>query len=115
MVTIGAGGGYANSWYEHAGNGGQTIIRVNRLSYVADGGEGADRWSFGYSPATFLITDGLFSDNTTPYGGQGTTTYYNYGAGGRGRSYWYWYYDNPYKGPYSGNQGAVIIRYPVAP
>lgn len=118
-VTVGAAGsGGYDYWDPRAGNpGSASSFEVGSDSLISPGGAGGNFG--GYTPiASVLITNGLFSDNTQPYGGSGgrrlTTPavpgWGSYGSGGFSA----WPSGNHEAGS-SGISGLVIIRYPVYP
>lgn len=85
MVVVGGGGvgGFVyNDWgadRQNGGNGGNSSFNNTITTRTVTGGAGGNKYNLGEVGSTFdyvpddgpLITDGLFSDNTTRYGGQG--------------------------------------------
>lgn len=124
-ITIGGGGGQGT--YHEGVNGqygGSTSANGAGITQFSSGGEGGRSSYYGnwyglrYPTEGTLITEGLYSDNTTSYAqrpGSGypyranTDNWGTPGSGGRGANYGW---DDPGN---RGLSGAVIIRYPIYP
>lgn len=121
VVKVGVGGGAGYNHYEDAyGRAGTaTTFSLGPISLTASPGGAVIYGGWPPQAPSVLITDGLFSDNTTSYGGSGgkysnrlapVPGWGSYGSGGFGATPGGWHDAGG-----AGYAGAVIIRYPILP
>lgn len=121
VITIGVGG-QPGTYHDSAsiGRGGTaTTFILGSVNQTSAGGGEVYPYNSPPQAPSVLITDGLFSDNTTRYGGSGgkfgnalapVPGWGNYGSGGYGAV------PNGFHDSGSaGLSGGVIIRYPILP
>lgn len=121
VITVGVGGAAGYYHYEDAyGRAGTaTTFKLGPISETAAPGAAVGYGGWPPQDPSVLITAGLFSNNTTSYGGSGgkygnrlspVPGWGSYGSGGYGATPGGWHDSGS-----AGYSGAVIIRYPILP